>query len=74
MIKYDEIKSADMKKMRLYLALENGKSLPFPIEPSENPAILVAALRSKNGKMKATIDGKTVDFDKKKKKKRKEDA
>ena len=69
LIRYDEIKSADMKKTRLYLALENGKSLPFPFESSENPAILVAALRSKNEKMKATIDSKTVDFDKKKKKK-----
>lgn len=63
---YDELDSADLKGNRLFLVLKNEKKLPFPFESSENPAVLVAALRSRNGRLKASIDGKPVDFDKRK--------
>lgn len=63
-VAYDELESADLKRGKLYLKLTGGKTLPFPFESAENPAMLVAALRSRNGNLKATIDGKPVDFDK----------
>ena len=63
--RYDDMQSADLKGSRLFLKLADGTETPLPFEPSENPAILVAALRSKNGQMKASVNGKAVDFDKK---------
>lgn len=71
-VRYDELQSADLKGGRLFLRLADGKTLLLPFESSENPAVLVAALRSKNSRLTAAIDGKPVDFDKKNK--RKEDA
>ena len=68
LVRYDELQSADMKGSRLYLKLTDDTETPLPFEANENPAILVAALRSKNGKMKASINGKSVDFDKKRNK------
>lgn len=67
-VRYDELQSADLKGSRLFLKLADGSETPLPFENNENPAILVAALRSKNGKMKASVNGKAVDFDKKRKK------
>lgn len=71
-LRYDELRSADLKGNRLFLSLADGKAVLMPFEPDENPAVLVAALRSKNGQMKASIDGRPVDFSGKNK--RKEDA
>ena len=62
--RYDELQSADLKGSKLFLKLSDGTETPLPFEMSENPAILVAALRSKNGKMTASVNGKTVDFEK----------
>lgn len=67
LVGYDELYSADMRGNRLFLKLIGERELPLPFDASENPAMLVAALRSRNGKMKASIDGKPVDFDKRKK-------
>lgn len=64
-VRYEELQSADLKGSRLFLKLSDGTQAPMPFERNENPAILVAALRSKNGNMKASVNGKTVDFDKK---------
>lgn len=63
-VRYDELESAELKGSRLFLKLADGSETPLPFEVSENPAILVAALRSKNGKMKAFVNGKNVDFEK----------
>ena len=63
--RYDDMQSADLKGSRLFLKLADGTETPLPFEGNENPAILVAALRSKNGQMKASVNGKAVDFDKK---------
>ena len=67
-VRYDELQSADLKGNRLFLKLTDGSETPLPFEINENPAILVAALRSKNGNMTASINGKNVDFDKKRNK------
>lgn len=67
---YEELESADLRRNRLYLKLSGGRTLPLPFDASENPALLVAALRSRNGNLKASIDGKPVDFDKPDKKKK----
>lgn len=64
-VRYDELQSADLKGNRLFLKLSDGSVTPLPFEADENPAILVAALRSKNGQMQASVNGKPVDFDKK---------
>ena len=63
-VRYDELESADLKGSRLFLKLSDGSQTPLPFETDENPAVLVAALRSKNGKMKASVNGKDVDFEK----------
>lgn len=73
LVSYDELYSADLKGNRLFLKLADERQLPLPFEASENPAVLVAALRSRNGQLKASIDGRPVDFDKRKKNKGKED-
>ena len=67
-VRYDELQSADLKGSRLFLKLADGSETPFPFKVNENPALLVAALRSKNGRMKASVNGKPVDFDKKRNK------
>ena len=67
-VRYDELQSADLKGSKLFLKLTDGTETPLPFEANENPAILVAALRSKNGNMTASVNGKTVDFDKKRNK------
>lgn len=67
-VRYDELQSADLRGSKLFLKLADDSETPMPFEMSENPAILVAALRSKNGKMKASINGNPVDFDKKRNK------
>ena len=67
-VRYDELQSADLRGSKLFLKLADDTETPLPFEANENPAILVAALRSKNGQMKASVNGKQVDFDKKRKK------
>lgn len=69
-VTYEELESADLRRNRLYLKLSGGRTLPLPFDASENPALLVAALRSRNGSLKASIDGKSVDFDNSDKKKK----
>ena len=64
-LRFDEIRSADLKGNKLYMSLADGKSTPLPFGADENPAILVAALRSRNGQITASIDGKPVNFNKK---------
>ena len=64
LVRYDEMESADLKGSRLFLKLSDGSEMPLPFEADENPAILVAALRSKNGQMKASVNGRNVDFEK----------
>lgn len=64
-VRYKDLQSADLKGSRLLLKQSDGSVTPFPFETNENPAILVAVLRSKNGSMTASVNGKPVDFDKK---------
>ena len=67
-VRYDDLQNADLKGSKLFLKLTDDTEIPFPFEMNENPAILVAALRSKNGNMTASVNGKPVDFDKKRNK------
>lgn len=67
-VRYDEMQSADLKGSKLFLKLSDGTEAPLPFEFSENPAILVAVLRSENGQMTASVNGKPVDFDRKRNK------
>lgn len=67
-LRFDELRNADIKGNKLFVSLADSTTALLPFEQSENPAILVAALRSKNGQMKASVNGKPVDFDKKRKK------
>lgn len=63
--RYDELCSASLDRNRLTVTLSNGEKYPFPFEADENPAVLVAVLRSRNGKLTASVDGAEVDFGKK---------
>lgn len=68
--RYDEMCSADLDRKGLSVALSDGRRMPFPFGADENPAVLVAVLRSRCGTLRATVDGSEVDFDKKTKEKR----
>lgn len=63
--RYDELCSAELNRNKLTVTLSNGEKRPFPFEADENPAVLVAVLRSRNGKLTASVDGSEVDFGKK---------
>lgn len=65
-MRYDLVQCVEMRGNKLFMKLKDGKELPLPYEYSENPAILVAALRSKNPRLTAAIDGREVNFNKKK--------
>lgn len=69
-MRFDEMRSADLKGNRLFIVSVDGKALPLPFEADENPAVIVAALRSKNEHISASIDGRVIDFGKKSKEKR----
>lgn len=67
-VRYDDMLSADLRGNKLSLSLSGGKTVPFPFTADENPAVLVAVLRSRNENLSATIDGKPVEFGKGKEK------
>ena len=63
LLRYDEIRSAEPKRSRseiIFLTLCDGKTTLMPIEPNENSAIILAALREKNPQIKIYLDGKPV--------------
>lgn len=61
--RFDELCSAELNRGRLTVTLQSGEKYPFPYEADENPAVLVAVLRSRNSKLTAAVDGKPVNFD-----------
>ncbi len=63
--RFDELRCADLNRNKLTVTLSDGVKMPFPFEADENPAVLVAILRSRNGELAATVDGNRVDFNKK---------
>lgn len=68
--RYDEMRSADLDRKGLSVTLADGGKMPLPFGADENPAVLVAVLRSRNGKLEAYVSGARVDFDKKTREKR----
>ncbi|GEM_PF-6167729 len=61
LLRYDEIRSAEPKGMKIELELLNGKVERLPLEPDENPAMIVAALRSKNPQISVKLNGKIIE-------------
>ena len=61
LVEYSEIKSAELKGFKLLLDTGGKKPLKMPFEAQENPAILVAALRSRNPKISVILGGKVVE-------------
>ena len=61
LVKYSEIKSAELKGFNLLLDTGGKKPLKMPFEADENPAMLVAALRSRNPDISVILGGKVVE-------------
>lgn len=61
LIKYSEILSAELKRNKLILQLSSGKPAKIDLSPDENPAVLVAAMRSKNPDISVILNGKVVE-------------
>ena len=67
LLRYDEIRSVEDRGKELGLTLRDGKTSALTVHAGENPAIIMAALRSKNNRIKFFINGKEVDFNKRNK-------
>lgn len=61
LLKFSEIKSAELKGFKLLLDTGGKKPVKMPFEADENPAILVAALRSRNPNISVILNGKVVE-------------
>lgn len=57
-VDFSEITAAQLKKRKIALTLNSGKTLAMPYYPDENPAVICAVLRSKNEKIDIVINGK----------------
>ncbi len=67
LVKFSEIKSAELKGYKLLLDTGGKKRLSMPFYLDENPAVLMAALRSKNDELGVIINGKVIEKDGKEK-------
>lgn len=61
MLKFSEIKSAELKGFKLLLDTGGKKPVKMSFEVDENPAVLVAALRSRNPNISVILNGKVVE-------------
>ena len=68
LVRYDEIECVEIKsimKMELTLKAGNngkdGEKLVLPTNPDENSAVIAAAFKSKNPRIRFVINGKTID-------------
>lgn len=61
LVKYSEIKSAELKGYKLLLDTGGRKPLKMPFDVDENPAILVAAMRSRNPYISVILGGKLIE-------------
>lgn len=59
--KFSEIRSAELKGFKLLLDIGEKKPLKMPFGADENPAILVAAMRSRNPNISVILNGKIVE-------------
>ena len=63
LVRYSEICRAEPKNANIFLTLENGKTVLMPFEPNENDAVLLAALKQYNDKIRFFINGEPVNTD-----------
>lgn len=61
LLKFSEIKSAELKGFKLLLNAGGKKPLKMPYDANENPAMLVAAIRSRNPDISVILNGKVVE-------------
>ncbi len=61
LLRYDSIRSAEPKGFKIELELLDGKIERLPFEPDENPAMLVAVLRSKNPLISVKLNGQIIE-------------
>ncbi len=61
LVRFSEIRSAELKGYKLLLDTGGKKPLKMPFEPDENPAMLVAALRSKNPQISVKLNGQIIE-------------
>ncbi|MBD5129776.1 MAG: hypothetical protein HDT43_07615 [Ruminococcaceae bacterium] len=61
LLRYDTIRSAEPKGFKMVLELLDGKIERLPLGPNENPAFIVAALRSKNPQISVKLNGKIIE-------------
>jgi len=61
LLRYDLIRSAEPKGLKMELILLDGKTEILPLEPDENPAMIVAALRSKNPQISVKLNGQVIE-------------
>lgn len=61
LIKYSDIQKVELWRHKLRLHLTDNTIQPLPTRIDENPAMIVALLRSKNPDISAMIDGKVVE-------------
>lgn len=61
LLRYDVIRSAEPKGFKMELELLDGKTERLPLEPNENPAFIVAALRSKNPQISVKLNGQVIE-------------
>lgn len=62
LMRYDEIRRADLRRSGILLTLCDGKEAIMPIQSGERGEMVMAALRSKNGSIKFLLDGKPASF------------
>lgn len=61
LLKFSEIRSVGLKGYVLLLDTGGKKPVKIPFDVEENPAVLVAAMRSRNPKISVIINGKVVE-------------
>lgn len=61
LLRYDMIRSAEPKGFKMELVLLDGRTERIPLEPDENPAMIVAALRSKNPQISVKLNGQVIE-------------
>ncbi|MDE7229736.1 MAG: hypothetical protein K2N56_04580 [Oscillospiraceae bacterium] len=60
-LKYTDILSAELKGYKLLLDIGEKRPVKMPFDAEENPALLVAAMRSRNPKISVILNGKVVE-------------
>ncbi len=61
LLRYDTILSAEPRGFKLELELPGGKIERLGLGPDENPAMIVAALRSKNPDISVKLNGQIIE-------------